>query len=228
MRRLPHSWAVLAACLICSTIPISIASGQSEQIDVFPSEAGKLLGAARAQQPGGWLVLGEGFTPVAVQVLEGGAVCLFEAEAGTYAVLYFPPSTDGIFQPVVRVVELGDDSQPPPPPPPPPPPAGKYQIVMVIDADRLDNYPPSQRAVINSLALRNELEADGHYFYEVVDARAIESGSVPEKMRPFLNAVRGDELPRLVLAPIDGGAITDYPLPLNADDLKALLENPPR
>ena len=37
-------------------------------------------------------------------------------------------------------------------------------------------------------------------------------------------AVDGDPLPRIALAPLDGGDISDYPLPANKEELWAMLE----
>lgn len=118
-----------------------------------------------------------------------------------------------------KEVLVGDD-----PVPPPPPPGDEYRIVMFYQADRLDNYPESQRQLLTSLKLRNQLEELGHIFLEALEVRAIDSAS--ETYAPFINAVKGDSLPRLAIVPVDGGEVRDYPLPNDYDALLDLLENP--
>jgi hypothetical protein len=120
-------------------------------------------------------------------------------------------------------VTVGED--PGPDPPDPPTPGGPYQIMLFYDADRLDNLPAAQQAILGSVTFRQQLESAGHTVLEVLDGEAIRRG-VPSQYRVWFDAVRGDELPRVALAPIKGGKVLDRDLPANTDDLVAWLDSP--
>jgi hypothetical protein len=129
-------------------------------------------------------------------------------------VIYFPP---GDAQPTVQQVTLGD---PGPDPPPPDPITGPKQLMMFYDADRLDNYPEPQRALLTSLALRKELVSAGHVVLEMVEAEAL-NGTPPARYKAFFDAARGQAMPVLAMAPKSGGSVRAVPLPA---DTAGLLE----
>ncbi len=99
----------------------------------------------------------------------------------------------------------------PPQPPEPPGPGGKKQLVIVLESNDLDNLPRAQQAIAASLKLRQALEAQGHRFLQVLTPA--QAANAPPALAPFFAAVDGHELPRIAIAPINGGPITDYPLP---------------
>lgn len=106
---------------------------------------------------------------------------------------------------------------------PDPQPGGKWQIMMFYDADQLDNYPPDQRALLTSLKYRNQLKQDGHTVLEILESSDLNSG-VPDKYRAYINAILGDPLPRVAIAPKDGGKVLDFGLPQNYEALTKLLK----
>jgi hypothetical protein len=118
-----------------------------------------------------------------------------------------------------EIVVGGDD---PNPPLPPPPPGGKKQVALVIKSAELDNLPQSQQAIVASLKLRQSLEAKGHRFLGILEAN--QAASAPPELAPFYKAADGDALPRIAVAPLEGGTITDYPLPATEADLWKLVD----
>jgi len=106
-----------------------------------------------------------------------------------------------------------------------PPPSGPWQIMMFYDGDQLDNYPAAQRALLTSLAIRIQLKNHGHILHEILEKKAISVG-VPSKYQSYVDAVKGDPLPRIALAPKDGGTVMDFPLPENREALQVLLNAP--
>lgn len=112
----------------------------------------------------------------------------------------------------------------PPNPPDPPVPGGPYQIMMFYDADQLDNLPAGQRELLTSLSLRQSLVSAGHVVLEILDESSI-SSNTPSKYKAFFDSVRGDQLPRIALAPKAGGKVDDYPLPESVEKLMQLLSD---
>ena len=110
----------------------------------------------------------------------------------------------------------------PDPPNPGPNPGQKYQLMFFLQADELDKMPPAQRELATSLSIRKDLAERGHRFLMVVDDDQI-TGDAPEKYRPWIKAVEGDPLPRIAMAPIEGGKIIDLPMPRDYQELMELL-----
>ena len=112
---------------------------------------------------------------------------------------------------------------PPGPDPPGPEPSGPYQLMFFYDGDTLDNLPESQRLLLTSRVIRDRLKSEGHVLLEVLEVDSL-SGSVPAMYQPWLNAIKGDPMPRIALAPRETrGVVKDYPLPANWEDLQKLL-----
>ena len=199
--------AMAIAVLIVATV------AHAQDLIVLPTE-GKLLGYVSAPEPGKWVVIEKTeFVFVQPTVLEGGKSIMIEGTAGKYGVIYFPPGDDT--QPMTQVVVLGGGE---PDPPDPPEPSGPWQIMMFYDAQYLDDYQPEKRLLLNSLILRDKLEADGHVFLEALEKSDIRDG-VPSRYTPWVNAVLNDPLPRIALAPLEGGKVMDFPLPENVEAL---------
>lgn len=113
-----------------------------------------------------------------------------------------------------------------PDPPPGPDPVGPYQIMFFSDHVQFPSYPRGQQQLLNSLSIREDLEAKGHVFLEVLDRETVNLG-VPEKYRPFAKAVAGDPYPRVAFAPKAGGTtVLDFDLPADYAGLLALLNSP--
>ena len=119
-----------------------------------------------------------------------------------------------------REFTVGEVPVPVPPIPPVPPIHGPWQIVMFYDQDQLDNLPAEQRALLTSLAYRQKLEAAGHL---VLGVFAIQSVHINSKFAAYLDAVKGDPMPRVALASLQGGQVVDAPLPASFADLETLL-----
>lgn len=211
-------WVIVLACILGLHF-----LANAQDLNVLPT-AGKSLGYASSPEPGGWLVLGEGFKVVAPIVAEDNKSIVFEAEAGEYAILFFPANAP-IPQPRVAKVVLGagaDDGGNDPNPPDPV--EKKWQIMFFYDGNALDNLPSRQREILISLALRKRLVAAGHTVLEVLESSAVNAGGAPAKYDAFINAVVGDPLPRIALAPKDGGKVIDFPLPPDESALMLLLK----
>ena len=117
----------------------------------------------------------------------------------------------------------GGGPDPGPDPPDPPPPGGKWQMMLFYEADRLDNYPEAQRQLLTSRIVRESLEQQGHRFRQVVESSAL-SGSVSAEFKTWFDAVRGKPLPRIAIAPVEGGAVREFALPTSLTALRQLLE----
>jgi len=117
---------------------------------------------------------------------------------------------------------LGSQPDPPDPDDPGPKPGQKYQIVFFVKSENLHKMPEKQKELVTSLIVRRDLSDLGNKVVQVIDDDMIRSG-VPERWTPWIEAVMGDPLPRVALAPIGGGAIQDYPLPSDWEGLVRLL-----
>ena len=135
----------------------------------------------------------------------------FVDEIGEYTVLGKP-------DPIPPLPDDDDDDDGPPPP------GQDYQIMLFYDGDMLDNYPAAQRAILTSLVIREQLESQGHVIVEILEKAAL--GQVSPKYKAFIDAVINDQMPRIALAPKDGGKVLDFPLPENREALQVLLNNP--
>jgi len=102
-----------------------------------------------------------------------------------------------------------------------PKPAGPKSIVFYLQADEIDKMPYAQSYLVTSLKARKHLEARGHTFLLVMNDDMVNMTNPPAKWRDWIDAVRGDTLPRVAFAPTEGGVIVDYPFPR---DYKHLLE----
>jgi hypothetical protein len=149
---------------------------------------------------------------------------------------------------IVVVVE-GDRPNPPLPPDPPTPdppvpnPTEKWQVMFFVESTDVDDLPDGQIELISSLSFRQSLEAAGHRFMGRYDRNSVMESKanctydrygrkicqpptmvVKSDLAPWWEAVKGDELPRMAIAPIDGGKVRDFPLPANSAELYSLLE----
>ena len=203
--------------LPCTIWVLLLCSSALGQLVVLPTP-GNLLGAATAPEPGKWIVFAEGFMPVQPTLTDGGKTILWQGKAGLYAVVYLPPG-DG--QPVVQQVKLGE-KEPGPDPPDPPTPGGPYQLMMVYDADLLDNYPPQQRALLTSQTYRRQLVQTGHVVLEIVERAALDLPS--QRYAAFFAVAKGKPLPLLLYAPKAGGDVKAVPLPANWQALQEVLK----
>lgn len=116
-------------------------------------------------------------------------------------------------------IQVGDGD--PPPPPPPDPTEGPWKIVIFYDSDQIDDYTQDQRELIRSRTEQDEIIAAGHQIIRIIDKQSLDGG-VPESLKPYVESVLNDPLPRIAITPITGnGPVTDFPLP---EDLPKLME----
>jgi len=125
----------------------------------------------------------------------------------------------------------------PKPGPDPPAPGSKWQVMFFIETDDLDNMPMAQRELVSGRAFREELESKGHRFMGALDKDQVvkveqvcngrsctEVRSVKPELKAWWDAVKGDPMPRMAIASVDGGTIKSYPLPAGRAELYVLLE----
>jgi len=128
---------------------------------------------------------------------------------------------------VVTVDGDAPDPNPPPPPPDPDPepePGGPWQILMFHESSQLPRLPMEQRFILVSSNIQTELASRGHALLGIFDVDSSGSDGSHGKYADWWRAVDGDPLPRIALAPLDGGDISDCPLPANKEELWALLK----
>lgn len=101
--------------------PYKYPKAEAAEATIFP-KPGKAVGYVRATEPGKWIVLASTLLPVKPEVVNEGKGCIFEGDAGTYAVIRIPKGDDD--QPDVYTVTLGGIPAPPGPTPPGPQPPG--------------------------------------------------------------------------------------------------------
>lgn len=148
---------------------------------------------------------------------------------GRYLVWVMVSTKDGL-QYAEHIVVVGTspdpdpDPDPDPPDPDPPNPNAKWQVMFFQKSDKLDNYDRQWRTMLAGRKFRDELEAKGHSFEGAFDRDAVgDAFAENKKYKPWWAAVKGDSLPRVAIAPIDGGTIRDYPLPKTVAELYQLL-----
>jgi hypothetical protein len=112
-----------------------------------------------------------------------------------------------------EVVISGSNPPNPPTPEPQPVPGVKYQVAFLVESGNLDNLPQAQRALLASLTLRDEVTKRGHHFLGVLETD--QSKTAPQALAPFYAATEGKPLPRVAIAPLAGGTITEFALPAN-------------
>jgi len=187
---------------------------------------------------GGWEVIGATSTQ-APDTRTDGATLVWTGPPGEYTIIY-----DGVLLQDVSFVDgdgnqvtirsyvgrikeratctIGGEPDPGPDPPDPPSPGGPYQIMLFYRADQLDNLPEPQRQLLTSRKVRDRLAEDGHVLLEALEEGSL-GGSVPPRYKTWVDAVVGDPLPRIAIAPKEGGKVKDFDLPANVDLLLALL-----
>jgi len=90
----------------------------------------------------------------------------------------------------------------------------------------MEELSKEQCTIVSSLKLREELKKRGHAFVGSFDRDSIGRSGVPDRLKPWWDAVKGDRMPRVALAPHtrEGGPIIDFPLPQDTAALWKLLE----
>jgi len=131
---------------------------------------------------------------------------------------------------VFHALQIGegvDPVDPPDPIDPPLPPGKKWQVAVVYEKADAIKLPAAQRLMISGLEFRDKLKAAGHKLVlgGMVDQHVTDAaGSVPVDLKPYLDAAKGKVLPRLCIAPLEGGDVLDFPLPATEADVLKLLE----
>ncbi len=138
-----------------------------------------------------------------------------------------PTQADALMTIVEGDVDPDPDPDPTPDPDVDPPGPSQWQVVIVYESNDLDNYPAAQQAIIKSLVFRKRLAEAGHQLLPggVTDQHVVDRNRrVPERLAPYLNACKGDPLPRICISPIDAGPVQDFDLPADGDAVLALLK----
>ena len=113
---------------------------------------------------------------------------------------------------------------PDPDPDPDPDPNSKWQVMFFHESDDLDNYTKEQRRMLAGLTFRTELQGKGHMFLGAFDRDAVsKTFAENNQLSTWWKAVEGDPLPRVAVAPLEGGAIRDFDLPPTVAELYKLL-----
>jgi hypothetical protein len=139
------------------------------------------------------------------------------------------------------IVQVGGEPGPNPPVPPippvPPNPTAKWQVAFFFQSETLDNLPSGQRDMISGRVFRDSLTAKGDAYLGGFDVDTMAKTirrcdgtkcytvyAVPADLVAFWDAVKGDPLPRIAIAPLDGGDVRDFPMPMDVAAFWALLE----
>ena len=156
---------------------------------------------------------------------------------------------------VIKVIgEPGPDPPNPPDPPDPPDPLAKWQIWFFRESTDGDELTTDHHELLSGLKFRDSLEEKGHLFMGSWDISSESQANWPVKMVEkdclvdrfgrktcfppipmrsppkdlaveVWDKVRGDPMPRVAIAPIDGGVIQDFPLPDDVSGFWKLLES---
>ena len=130
----------------------------------------------------------------------------------------------GQFDEAVTVTVIGSTPDPPVPGPGPgPQPSGSKHLVFFLEEDNLDKMPYAQSYLVTSRVARENLERRGHKLIQILDDDVITMNNPPDKWLPWIDAVKGDPLPRVAIASADGGEVVDYPMPPDWNRLLELL-----
>lgn len=121
----------------------------------------------------------------------------------------------------VAVVEVIGGSPGPPPGPNPPVPGQKYEVMIFHESADLDNLPNSQRNLLSSLHVRENLIQRGHVFLGVLDIDSATDRS--DSWGPWMSMARKSKVPMVLIRPVGGGEITAHELPIDYDGLLDLL-----
>jgi len=100
-------------------------------------------------------------------------------------------------------------------------PSGPYRVVIVYDGDLLDDMDEDQRALIKSLAVRDELAELGHVWERAYTTAALDDVPADTDLGRMARGLSDNPTPCMAWAPLGGGEVQEGPLP---DDLAGLLE----
>ena len=239
-------WRILAALLWCGTAYGQIAG--PTLVENSPPEPIKFSVAAPmpegAEFTGGWQILPlEGAGEASFEDLKAPNTIGVWAQGGTKYRLTFSgfwihlgpeitvtdihgnPQTfrpylgHGLVNYTHEVVVKGTS----PDPPDPPTPSGKYDVVMFYDKDSLRSMPKEKNAVLNSDKLRQDMAADGHEFLQVFEDDVFSEG-IDIKFKPFVEPIKGEPMPVVVVRDKDTGEVKWKPLPASPEAMLALLK----
>ena len=209
-----------------------MSSGLLAQLTTYP-DSQRLCGLVKSEVPGQWTVFAKGFLEVKPTILDAtkeapgvGRLCLLQGPPGTYGVVFF---SDAATPPIITRIVLANVGPEPDPDDgddddePDPEPSGKSDIVMFYSEPQLRYMTKEQNAVLNSLKLRDELKARGHTILEVFEDDVFTEG-LAATYKPFAEAVKGVELPVLVLMDKVTKRVTHMPLPESPEAMLEILK----
>jgi hypothetical protein len=152
--------------IACLALLIFHAVCSADETTVFPEE-GKAAAVCVTTEEGRWLVVADGFMPVAARTLrlaDGGSVVIWQGDPGDrYGAIFIPNDQDqplqshavkltGARPPPGPGPEPGPD--PPPPPPPPVPPTSGELTIITIRPDQPTADQKEQLLVLRTWADR--------------------------------------------------------------------------
>lgn len=214
VRVAPHwVWIKVAVLLFVLLLagPLHAQIGDDvKPLTVFPTE-GKAVGYVEADQPGKWVVLGDGFLPVQFRALEGGKCIIFEADPGAYGVLFFPPG-DTTQPKVTRVVLSADKPDPPTPDPEPgpgPAPTPGTRWLLIIHEAQDTTFAQEQLFA----QLRRATELSKHKLKIVDDDATDEDGGTVDALDPWIRRAAGKPQPYLFILDNDGKVLFEGACP---------------
>ena len=203
----------------------ALAAGAAEIVGPPQVEAGKpawfRLAAAEGERAFFFPMPGCKYTFGGLHIKPGSAM-FWATEPGAYTVAAIAGTSWQDAHSISRVVVVTGATPPNPLVPPVPEPGGPYQVALVYEKDTLHKLPKSQQTMLKSLVFREALEAAGHVIVGVVDRDAKTTPGA--RIRVFLDACKGDAMPRLVIAGLDGKGLRDMPLPATQAKVLELLK----
>jgi hypothetical protein len=183
------------------------------EITVTPTEPGLHAVVAHSATPGRWLTVRAapfGFVPNKVYVVEGGTLCIFEADPGVYGLVLIPTDTTQQMETAEVVIGKVKPDPDPDPEPDPDPTPGKRKVVLVYEAQDAVPMP-----IPDLQAVQKYCRDQGHV-YRLVDDDAVDaSGQQPAWLRKYLAKMReaGVGVPALVVTDEDDNVIGVKKLP---------------
>jgi hypothetical protein len=223
--------AILAALLVAAVVMAGEPVVPEIKVPDKAVEHSLVVVSTTAEGTGyAWFVFGPRQMEEWKPILGNKSSVVFTGPPGRYTIMLVVALPDGKLNQGYAVVTIVPDDDPEPPDPPdPPPPDQKWQVAFFFDTDKLDDYTDDQLVLLSGLRFRQALVDAGNIFVGSFNVDSLDKGKKPAaNLEPWFASVRGKSMPRVALAPHDGGTIRHFPLPENEAALKKLLADTPQ